>query len=258
MKQLLSYFILLLFLNQITYAQFLPDGIYSLSNPLSDNLEKKYLKIHKQNFIYFSLGSSVDVIDGADELKEIGTGKYILANFRIRLNFTLDSFLILPYVFDSVIASFSSIPSQTNVSICVEFNNMLSKYKSASLIVQSATNEYTFELLSSIPKTIHLPSGIIIKSLRIAAINVPLKNIPFDVNFNNLKYVYFARDKQSGLKIINSGVFYFQLRNAVNKNKPSLKGKWTLKILDKGEMSFLKITAVEKDTRLAKILNFEF
>jgi hypothetical protein len=235
------------------------NGIYGLTYAQSDEANATYLSFNKGSFIYFELGSSTTVVDGANELKVIGTGKYNFKNNLITLNFKTDTTLISPYIYDSVAIFFSSRINQKAINIVVEYNNLSSNIDNASLRIETASNEYVRTIKNNSQETISLPHGTIIKAITISLISMPLKYLPFDINYNNLKYSVFAKDKKSPIKIVNNQILKFEITKYIGKDSIYIFGKRQfLRKVDKKELEYLNNLGNGEEPRLNKILNYRF
>ena len=257
MKKWLLVFFLWSMNNCSAYCQTL-SGIYEFSCSKLNGYNAMYINFSKTDFIYFSLGSSIHKIDAYDELKEIATGKYSLTNNKIILNFKTDSTYISPYIYDSVVMFFSSKKNQNTINIAVEFNTSFPKFSPASLIIETASKEYVEKINFGVSKVVALPQGTIIKSIKIAAIGTPAKYLPFDLNYNNLKYTFFAEDDKSAIEIVADQTLEFDIKKST-VNALYIFGKSQyLKKVDSKQLDYLKRLSIQKEPRLIKALNYPF
>ena len=249
---------LLVFLSLSLFSQEL-SGIYRFSHPELDQGNLVYIKFGKNNFVCFSLGSNTKVIDGVNELKEIGTGKYSFAKDNLILDFKTDSTIILPYSYDSVSVSFSSKENQLDIKVSIEFKSVLTKFELASLIVETPLKEYHELINRDLKKVITLPRGSIIKSIKLAAVGMPLKYLPFDVNFNTIDYVFFAKDHRSAINIFKNQLLTVKIDKKTDNSVYSFgHSRLFLVKINVLESEFLQRLSKGEEPRLIKLLNYSF
>lgn len=250
-------FLLLFFLSNIqtSYSQDLK-GLYKLYDISLDETYPLYINFNKNNFVCFSLGSSIKILGGSDELKWIGTGNYKFKEDKIILEFKTDSNFIIPINEDSILVAYNSTKNQNGIKIYITFNNLVSTHSYAVLIIETAKKEYTEIIKPGVQKIITIEEREIIKSIKISAIEMPFKYLPFDLNFNTMKYTFFAIDKKSQVKTIKNQTMEFIIKKNSSDSLYRLENKCFLKKVDNKELEFLKLLSTEKEIRLKEILNY--
>ena len=231
-------------------------GIYRFSYPELEHENVLYINFKGNNFVGFSLGSNTKVLDGTNELKEVGNGKYSFDKDNIILDFKTDTTTILPYIYDSISVSYSSKENQLDIKLSVIFNSFLTKFEQASIIIETPLKEYVEILTRNIKKIITLPQGSIIKSIKLAAIGMPLKHLPFDVNFNSIDYVFFAIDNKAAIINLKDQILSLKIKENHGEVFYNFGHNRFLKKIDDKELEFLNNLSKGDEPRLKILLNY--
>ena len=255
MYKIATFLILLTTLNVNLFSQQL-EGIYKLYSSKLDEIYPLYLNFKKNKFISFNLGSSIGMLDSNDELKWVGAGNYSTSKNKFIFEFKTDSNFIQPFSRDSILITYNSSKNLKGIKIDITFNNFVSNYNNATLIVETATKEYSSSLTIGVSKNITLKEGEILKAIKISAIDMPTKYLPFDLSFNSLSYIFFAYDSQSQIKTIKNQKIEFNIKSIISDTLYKLESKSFLKKIDRKELEFLKHLSAGKEVRLTPLLNF--
>ncbi len=249
------FLVLFILFSKSSFSQQL-NGLYRFSFSLFDDANLSYILFHKDEFVYFSLGSSTKVLDGTDELKKFGAGKYFFKANKFKLNFNTDSSIVTMNVYDSLATTFFSVPSQRNKKVSAQFSNTINDNPTGTLIIETTKKDYSLNLSSNKISIIQIPEKAIIKAIGLAIAGVPYKTLPFSNSFNNLNYTYYTKDDKEAIKIVSNQNCEFEIKKSIRIDSYRFgRGKALTKV-DKKELDFLINITSKKELRLPFFLNY--
>ncbi len=254
-KKVIILFYLIISCIQYSSGQQL-SGIYRFSYPLNEETQNSYFIFNKDSFICFTLGNSIHMFDGEDELKSYGVGSYKLLNNKFSIQFKTDSLLIPIFLEDSLSVSFNTKKNQEGTNIKVDFYNEISKQQLGGLFIETTKGEIYKNFGKSNTAKAYIPVGSIITSIKIGMVNMPLKNLPVLEHYNNIVYNLFVRDKKSAIKVFISESFEFEIVKIIGDSIYLINKRSGLQKINKSAIEFLNSLASKQDQRLKILLNY--